>query len=72
MGTLKIHTVDRQQLKTVKAFLNALKIPFEVSEETPYDAKFVAEIKESEQQMREGKKTSIHGKKELKKLLALE
>ncbi len=72
MGTLKIHTEDRQQLKTVKAFLKAQKIPFEAFEESPYDAKFVAEIKESEQQMMEGKKTRIQGEKVLKKLLALE
>lgn len=72
METLKIHTEDKQQLKTVKAFLNALKIPFEALKESPYNAEFVAGIKESEQQMREGKKTRVCGEEELKKLLELD
>jgi len=48
METLKIHTEDKEQLKTVKAILKALKVPFEASWESPYDPGFVAKIKESE------------------------
>jgi hypothetical protein len=59
MGTLKIHPEDQEQLKTVKAFLNALKIPFEASEESPYDPSFVAKIKESEREAEQGMLTSI-------------
>lgn len=72
METLKIHAENKEQLKTVKAFLKALKIPFEASRESPYDPEFVAKIKESEQQMREGKKTRVHGEKELKEFLGIE
>jgi hypothetical protein len=54
METLKIHSEDKDQMKTVKAFLNALKIPFEASQESPYDPKFVAKIKESERQASQG------------------
>lgn len=71
METLKVHTKDKEQLKTVKAILKALKIPFEASRENPYDPEFVAELKESEQQMRQGKKTRVHGKEELKKFLGI-
>lgn len=71
METLKIQTKDKEQLKTVKAVLKALKVPFEVSQENPYDPEFVAELKESEKQMKEGKKTKTRGKEELKKFLEI-
>lgn len=54
METLKIHTKDKEQLKTVKTILKALKVPFEASEESPYDPEFVAKIKESERQAKKG------------------
>jgi len=59
METLKIHTEDKEQLKTVKAILKALKVPFEASGESPYDPEFVAKIKESERQAKEGKVKTI-------------
>lgn len=59
METLKIHAEDKEQLKTVKAFLKALKIPFEASQESPYDPSFVAKIKESEREADQGMVTSI-------------
>lgn len=71
METLKVHTKDKEQLKTVKAILKALKVPFEASREDPYDPEFVAEIKESERQMKEGKKTRVQGEEELKKFLGI-
>jgi len=43
----------------VKAFLEALKIPFEVSTESPYDPKFVAKIKESERKAAQGKVKTV-------------
>lgn len=54
MRTLKIHTEDKEQLRAVKAFLKARKIPFEVSRESPYDPEFVAKIKESESEAEPG------------------
>lgn len=59
METLKIQTEDEEQLKTVKAILKALKVPFEVSKESPYDPGFVARIQESERQARQGKVKAI-------------
>lgn len=72
METLKVQAKDKEQLKIVKAILKALNVPFEASRENPYDPEFVAELKESERQMREGEKTSIQGKEELKKFLGIE
>lgn len=72
METLKIQAKDKEQLKTVKAILKALKVPFEASQESPYDPEFVRELKESEKQMKEGKKTRVRGKGELKKFLEIE
>jgi len=54
MEILKIHAEDKEQLKTVKTILKALKVPFEASEESPYDPEFVAKIKESERQAKKG------------------
>jgi hypothetical protein len=54
METLKIHTKDKEQLKTVKAILKALKGSFWGFQESPYDPEFVDKIKESERQAKRG------------------
>ncbi|RAV30726.1 DUF2683 family protein [Sinomicrobium soli] len=59
METFTIHTKNKEQSRIIKAFLKALKIPFQSSEENPYDPEFVAKIKESEVQAREGKVKAI-------------
>lgn len=59
METLTVHTKNKEQSRIIKAFLKALKIPFQSSEESPYEPEFVAKIKESEQQAREGKVKAI-------------
>ena len=59
METLKIQTEDQEQLNTVKAILKALKVPFEVSQESTYNPEFVAKIKESEHQAKEGRLKAI-------------
>jgi hypothetical protein len=61
MSTLLIHTQDDNQLKATKAFLKALKIPFEKinDDENPYDPAFVAKIEKSMQQASEGKVVKI-------------
>lgn len=56
METLIIHPKDKSQLTTVKAVLKALKVPFEkAEEESPYNPEFVAKIRRSQKQAREGK-----------------
>jgi len=59
METLEIHTGDKEQLKNVKAVLRALKVPIEASGESPYGPGFVAKIKESERQAKEGKVRTV-------------
>lgn len=61
MSTLLIHTQDESQLKATKAFLKALKIPFEKINDgqNPYDPEFVAKIEKSMQQANEGKVVKI-------------
>ena len=56
METITVHPKDKGQLTTVEAFLKALKVPFEkVRDESPYNPQFVAKIKKSQQDYREGK-----------------
>ena len=61
MSTLLVHTQDDGQLKATKAFLKALKIPFEKVEdgESPYNPEFVAKIEKSRQEIEEGKGVKI-------------
>ena len=37
-----IHPQTDEQVNVIKAFMNALKIKFEISEESPYNPDFVA------------------------------
>ncbi len=53
-STFIVHPETTEQENALKAFIKALKIKFEVSKEEPYDPEFVAKIKESRQQAREG------------------
>jgi len=56
MSTLLVHTQDNNQLNATKAFLKALKIPFEKIEDADeYNPEFVAKIEKSLQQAAEGK-----------------
>lgn len=58
METLTVHPQDKKQLNAVEAVLKALNVPFEkAKEESPYDPAFVAKIKKSQQDYKEGKGT---------------
>ncbi len=58
-STFIVHPETTEQENALKAFIKALKIKFEVSKEEPYDPEFVAKIKESRQQAREGKTVKL-------------
>lgn len=58
-NTFIIHPETTEQENALKAFIKALKIKFEVSKEKPYDPDFVAKIKESRQQAKEGKTVKL-------------
>ena len=64
------YTDDASQIEAVKAFMKALKIKFEVSKDAPYNAKFVAKIKQSEKEIQEGKTTRVK-KEDFKEFLGL-
>jgi len=55
MTTLTIKTEKEEVIEAVKALLRRFEVAFEEREDKPYDPGFVAMIKESEQQVREGK-----------------
>ena len=61
MSTLLVHTQDDDQLKATKAFLKALKIPFEKinDDQNPYNPEFVTKIEKSMRQANEGKVVKI-------------
>ena len=58
METLIVHPENKAQLNAVKQVLKAMKISFE-KEDKPYNPEFIAKIKKSEQNFKEGKFTKI-------------
>ena len=70
METLIVEPKSRKQLNAVKAILKALDVSFRNEGESPYNPEFVAKIKKSEQQIKEGKVTSVK-KEDLQNLLGL-
>ncbi len=58
-NVLIAHPTNANELSVIKAFFEALKIKFEVTEKSPYDIEFVAKIQESRQQAKEGKTVKI-------------
>jgi len=59
-----------EQIYALQAFMQALKIKFEISREETYDPEFVEKVLESRQQAREGKVTRVK-KENLKEFLGL-
>ncbi|QKJ31576.1 hypothetical protein HQ865_18005 [Mucilaginibacter mali] len=53
METLIMHPENKEQLTALKAFAKAMKVKFETNK-SPYSDEFVAKIKESERQIKEG------------------
>ncbi len=51
-------TQDISQIDAIKAFMKALKIKFEIAEK-PYNPEFVAKIKRSEDDFKNGKFTTV-------------
>lgn len=60
----------KEQVTALKAFMQALKIKFEVSKEEDYNPGFVAKIEESSRQYENGDFISIE-KKDIKNLLGI-
>jgi hypothetical protein len=58
-NVLIAHPNNDNELTVIKAFFEALKIKFEVAEESPYNPEFVAKIQKSRKQAAEGKTVKI-------------
>lgn len=65
------HPQTREQVSALKAFMQALKIKFEVSKEETYNPDFVAKIEESREQAKNGQVTRVR-KEDLKEFLGLQ
>ncbi len=55
---LILHPKNKKQSSVFKALAKALKVDFE-TEKSPYNANFVAKIKQSQQDLKDGKGTVI-------------
>ncbi len=58
MDTILITPKDKSQAAVVKKMLRALGVPFEKAESS-YDPEFVEKIRQSEQEIKEGKVTRV-------------
>lgn len=52
---IKAYTDNTSQIDALKAFMKALKIKFEVTNDKSYNPEFVDMIKQGEQDLKEGK-----------------
>ncbi|MBE7178291.1 MAG: hypothetical protein INR69_17960 [Mucilaginibacter polytrichastri] len=59
METLIVKPKTHKQLAAVKAVLSALDVSFKKAEDVIYDPDFVAEIKQAEKDLADGKGTSL-------------
>jgi hypothetical protein len=64
METIVINPRDKKQAVAIKKILRALDIPFE-KPEIPYDPAFVEKIRQSDQEIKEGKTVTFSKVEEL-------
>ncbi len=64
------HPKTEEQVNALKAFMQALKIKFEISKDSPYNPDFVAKIKQSEKEFEKGDFKRVE-KKDLHNLLGM-
>jgi hypothetical protein len=56
-NTFIAHPKTVEQVQALKAFMQALKIKFEISKVKPYNPDFIAKIEKSKQDYKDGKGT---------------
>ncbi len=71
MAPVIIRPKDQKQWNALKIIFEAMDVPFEKEEKTPYNPKFVAKIKKSEKQVKNGKITHVE-KANLQSFLGIE
>ncbi len=54
-----VHPSSEQEMSVIKAFFEALKIKFEITQDSPYNPEFVAKIEKSRKEADEGKTVKI-------------
>ena len=64
------HPETAEQINALQAFMQALKITFEVSRQEKYSSEFVEKLMESRQQAKQGKVTRVK-KENLKEFLGM-
>jgi len=64
------HPQTSEQVSALKAFMQALKIKFEISKKDEYNPEFVQKITESKEQVKNGRVTRVE-KENLKEFLGL-
>lgn len=67
---LIVHPQTNEQILALKAFMEALKIKFEIAKAESYNPEFVEKINESRRQAKNGKVTRVK-KEALKEFLGL-
>jgi hypothetical protein len=58
-SVLIVHPNNEEEVTVLKAFMQALKIKFEVTKKDNYNPEFVAKILESKEQIAQGKFTEV-------------
>lgn len=65
------HPENTEQVKALKAFVKALKIKFEITNEKPYNQDFIVKIKKSREEFKAGNFKHIE-KEDLQSFLGLQ
>jgi|LakMenE18May11ns_1017448.scaffolds.fasta_scaffold9642972_2 hypothetical protein len=69
--TITLYPSDTAQIEAIKATMKAFKIKFEIKTEKPYNPQYVAKIKKSRQEYKDGNFITVE-KENLKSFLGLE
>jgi restriction endonuclease len=55
METILIRPNSKEQIKVFEQMAKALKVPFEIKKESPYNPEFVAMVKQADKDFKNGK-----------------
>ncbi len=54
-GSILIHLKSKEQIKAFEQMAKAMKVPFEIKNESPYNSKFIAIVKQANKDFKDGK-----------------
>lgn len=55
MEAILIHTESKEQIKVFEQMAKALKVPFEIKQESPYKPEFVEMVRQADKDFKNGK-----------------